>query len=213
MLAKIDDFRPLLGRAGLDRREVRRVEGLIEDWFNREVFVPQEVYILLKDRTGQGSELRMFAPPHPTIRHNDCWTRSHYYLLRFELPVGVKDYEFRLGNQTKSQQFTNIGKQSYFAMQPTFENEAASKLETMTYPEELCVISLLLGEGERLVQFLDFLASESEINRRNSAYSKLKLLKEGSEMRDIDSAYDATPAGGKLLLCYCLSELSYCVDG
>ena len=92
-------------------------------------------------------------------------------------------------------------------MQPTFENEAASKLQPTTLPEELCVISLLLGDGKKLVKFLDFLASDSEINRRNSAYFKLKLLKEGTEMRDIDSAFATAPATGKLLLCYCLASI------
>lgn len=172
---------------------MRKVEDLIEEWLERKEpnessnllsverptpNLPQEVYILLKNSTGRGYELRMFVSQfHSQSAASQSWKLNNYYLLRFELPAGSSSYEFRLSALTKSQQFTNFGKESYFAMESLFENANASKLETMTLSEELCVIGLMLGDGDKLVRFINFLASEGEVNRRNKAYSQLKLLK------------------------------------
>lgn len=88
MLAKIKDFRSLLEKAGLERREIRAVENLIDDWFDldnpNELLVlsstnisvsslastqilEQEVYILLKSRSEQASQLLLITPQHPNI--------------------------------------------------------------------------------------------------------------------------------------------------
>lgn len=88
MLAKIKDFRSLLEKAGLKKREIRAVENLIDDWFDldnpNELLVlsstnisvsslastqilEQEVYILLKSRSEQASQLLLITPQHPNI--------------------------------------------------------------------------------------------------------------------------------------------------